>query len=301
MDIQQLINSSFSLRLVYTFARLLPPRLGYRMARLAADQIAAQRDSDLVRAVRSNQWVVCGETRDKETLDRAVLATFRNWARAIFDLYHYLEDPDSTGQLIVTDERVRQLIRRPEFDRRGLLIIGLHISNFDLVLQWLCRQMISPLVLTIPNPRGGRRVEYEIRKKTGMNLVPVSIEALRHAVSHLKEGGVVLTGIDRPISEPRSRPRFFGRPAALPLHHIFLGMKARVPMLMAVNYLEPDGKQHVITSDLIEMDSYPNHEHAMAANGEKVLALAEEFIRRAPQQWSVPLPVWPETMDLVPG
>jgi hypothetical protein len=48
------------------------------------------------------------------------------------------------------------------------------------------------------------------------------------------------------------------------------------------------------------MDSYPEPEAGMLHNAEKVLAVAEEFIRQAPQQWSVPLPVWPQVMDLVP-
>jgi KDO2-lipid IV(A) lauroyltransferase len=300
MDIQQVINSSFSLRLVSALARLLPPRLGHYVADLAAEQIASRRDSKIVRAVRSNQWVIRGETLDKEALDQAVCETFLHWARSIFDLYHYIQDPEATKQLVVLDERAQLLTRRPEFDNRGLLIVGLHLSNFDLILQWLCRQMVSPLVLTIPNPQGGRRLEYEIRKRVGMNLIPVSIDSIRQALKHLKQGGVVLTGIDRPIPEPGSRPRFFGRPAALPLHHIFLAIKAQVPVIIAVNHLEPDGKYHVLTSDLIEMDHHPNHELETLENGEKVLGMAEEFIRRAPQQWSVPLPVWPEIMDLVP-
>ncbi len=109
-----------------------------------------------------------------------------------------------------------------------------------------------------------------------------------------------MTGIDRPIPNPDVQPRFFGRPAALPIHHIFLAMKAHVPIVITVANLQKDEKYHVFASDLIEMDSYSDRETSVLRNAEKVLTTAEEFIRRCPQQWSVPLPVWPQTLDLVP-
>jgi KDO2-lipid IV(A) lauroyltransferase len=110
----------------------------------------------------------------------------------------------------------------------------------------------------------------------------------------------VLTGIDRPVPDPGSRPRFFGRPAVLPMHHIFLATKARVPVMLMASDLQADGKYHIATSDLIEMDPDPDRERGAIRNAEKVLTIAEGFIRRVPQQWLVSLPVWPETLDLTP-
>ncbi len=304
IDLQQIINSPRSLRLVSAVAQRLSPRLGYPIAYFVAEQIARRRNSKVVRAVRLNQWVVHGGALRGATLDHVVRETFRYSARCIFDLYHYTDDPEGTRQLIVLEPSFQELAHRPEFerrgDRRGLVIVGLHLSNFDLVLQWLCREGMKPLALTIPEPRGGRRMEYEMRKKTGMNLVPVSVGAFRQAIRHLQQGGMVVTGIDRPIPGPEACPRFFGRPAALPMHHIFLATKAPAPLTVAVANLQEDGKYHVFASDPIEMDPHPDPQAGMLRNAEKVLAVAEEFIRRCPRQWSVPLPVWPQLMDLVP-
>jgi lauroyl/myristoyl acyltransferase len=300
LDLQRALNSSLSLRLASTLAGRLPLRVGYRIAYLIAKQIARQKQSSVVRAVRANQWVIRGENLEGETLDRIVDETFRYWARAIFDLYHYVQTPDATGQLIVLEPSFQQLARRPEFDNRGLIIVGLHLSNFDLILQWLCRQGVNPLLLTIPNPQGGRQLEYEMRKRVGMRLLPASLGAFRQAIKHLQRGGMVATGIDRPIPSPQVRPRFFGRPAALHMHHIFLATKAHVPIVVAATTLQEDGKYHVFASDCMEMDSHPDPEVETLRNAEKVLYIAEEFIRRAPQQWSVPLPVWPQVMNLVP-
>lgn len=300
ISLQQVINSSLSLRLVSALAQRLSPRTGYRIADFAAEQIARQRNSRLVQAVRANQWVVHGERLEGEALDQVVRETFHHWARCIFDLYHYLGDPQATGRRVVLESSFQPIARRAEFEARGLMVVGLHVSNFDLILQWLCRRGLKPLALTIPDPQGGRRMEYEIRKRTGMNLVPVSVGVFRQAVKYLQQGGMVVTGIDRPIPEPEACPRFFGRPAALHTHHIFLATKARVPVILAVAHLQEDGKYHVFASDPLEMDPAANPEAGRLQNAEKVLAVAEEFIRRCPQQWSMPLPVWPDVMSLVP-
>ena len=299
-DFRQVVNSSLSLRLVSLLAQLFSPRLGYQIAYGLAEQIARRSNSDLVQAIRANQWVVNGEVLKGDALDRLVHKTLRNAARSLFDLYHYSHDFEATRRLIVFDASFDVIAQRPEFAERGLLIAGLHLSSFDLVLQWLSRDGLRPLVLTIPEPTRGRRMEYEIRKRTGMNLVAASVGALRQAVKYLQQGGMVLTGIDRPIEKPEVSPRFFGRPAALPTHHIFLAIKAHVPIVITVAYLQEDGKYHVFTSDLIEMDSCPNPKEAFLQNAEKVLAIAERFILRAPQQWSVPLPVWPQIVSQVP-
>ena len=300
-DLQQVINSSFPLRLISSLAQRLTPRLGYRIAFALAEQIARRRDSQLVRAVRANQWVLSGESMEGEALDQIVRETLRNSARSLFDLYHYNHDFEATRRLIAFDASFDVIARRTEFAERGLMIAGLHLSSFDLVLQWLAKNGLRPLLLTLPDPRGGRQMEYEIRKRTGMNLVPASVAAFRQALKHLKRGGMVLTGIDRPIEHPETMPHFFRRPAALPMHHVFLAIKACVPIVLTAAYYQEDGKYHVFASDLIPMDPCPNPDEALLRNAEKVLAVAETFIRRAPQQWSVPLPVWPQLMDRVPG
>ena len=129
-----------------------------------------------------------------------------------------------------------------------------------------------------------------MRKQIGMNLVPASVGALRGAIKYLENGGTIVTGLDRPIPEPHQKPMFFGRPAWLPIYYVHLASKARVPITVMATIQQADGKYHVFRSDFIEVEP---HLEAMR-NAERVLKQAEEFIRLAPQQWNVPLPVWPD-------
>src|SRR5574338_1544355 len=172
LDLQQIINSTKGLRLVSALARMAPPGAGRLLARLIADQMSARKGSPVVRAVRSNQWVARGGTLGGQALDQAVRDTFRQSARCIFDLYHNVQDPDAAGKLIVLDRTAERLVGRTEFEDCGLIVAGLHLSNFDLCLQWMCKQRMQAMELTIPQPKGGRRLALEKRLQTGMNLVP---------------------------------------------------------------------------------------------------------------------------------
>jgi lauroyl/myristoyl acyltransferase len=299
-DIDTITNSSIGISLLSTIGKGIPEPVGVRLADLVAGLIASRRNSRLVCAVRSNQRVVLGQDCERVNLDRAVRETLRNSARSVFDLYHYIDNLQAIGKRITMDPAVEQMITRSEFEARGLMVVGLHIANFDLILRWLCHQGIRLLVLTVSDPRGGRRAEFVMRRNMGMNLVPATVAGLRKTVRHLQQGGSVLTGIDRPIASPRLLPSFFGRPAALPVHHVYLAMKAGVPVTVVAAMRVSDGRYHVMASDTIEMEGSHDHAAETLRNAERVLRAAEGMIRRAPQQWSVPVPVWPSALGLVP-
>jgi lauroyl/myristoyl acyltransferase len=250
--------------------------------------------------LRLNQWVVLGDKTTGHDLEAAVRRTLRYSARSVFDLYRYIHEAQAIEKLVALEAEVADLISREEFSARGMLVVGVHLSNFDLMVRWFCGQDFHPLVLTIPDPRGGRRVEYEMRQQMGVNLVPGTVAGLRKALRHLQRGGMVLTGMDRPVPRPRLRPCFFGRPASLPVHHIYLAARAKVPIVVAATTLEEDGRYHVRLSDTLEMHADHGGDPEILQDAECVLRAAEGFIRRAPQQWSVPLAVWPSAANLVP-
>jgi hypothetical protein len=139
IDLQQVINSSLSLRFASSLARRLSPRLGYRIAYILAEQIARQRNAGLIRAIRANQWMASREILQGEALDDAIRETLRYSARSLFDLYCYTHNFDATRQLIVFDSSFNAITQRSEFDQHGLVVAGLHLSNFDLVLNGCAR------------------------------------------------------------------------------------------------------------------------------------------------------------------
>ena len=301
IDLQRITNSRLGVKLVSLFGRTLPPQIGYRFADLVAGWLATRDQSSLVRGIRVNQWVIRGAGPDKKTLDQAVQDALRTIARELYSLYHFIHDPKAFHDKGVINPVARGLLERSEFSDRGLMVVGVHLSNFDYVLQSMCKLGMKAFALTIPDPQGGNRLEYEMRKKIGLNVVPASISAIRSAVEHLQLGGMVLTGIDRPVYDLKLHPVFFGQASSLPTIHIHLAMKTRVPVLVVAARLGLDERYYVSTSEPIEMEAGSDHERAIAQNAERVLKEAEVFISQAPEQWCMSLPVWPHLMDTVPG
>lgn len=297
---RKIINSPFGINSAYMIAKYMPNRLGHWFALVAADRIAARKQWNLVQAVRCNQWVVHGENTNDHDLDSAVRENFRSIANSIFDLYHNIENPSAFLRIIEPHPTAIKLVQRPEFTERGLVVAGLHISNFDMVFQTGGLAGLKALALTLPELNAGYQKQVEMRLQKGMQIVQASVGTLKHCVDHLKAGGLVITGIDRPDESYNYRPRFFGRPAALPIHHIFLALKAKVPILLGATIKRSDGKYHFMFSEPIEMQPYPDRETEIIRNAENILQLAEAFIREDPSQWAMTFPVWPDVMDLVP-
>jgi len=301
VDLQQIINSPTVINSAFFLGKIVPPWMAYPVCRCLGTWAAKRRESNLTRAVRANQWVVRGTNPEKTALDLAVRETLQNNIRDLYHLYHYFQDLEGARQRIQWDPLAQELIQRPEFAERGLVVVGLHLSGFDLILQSICQQGLKAMILTVPDPQGGRRVEFEMRRRTGMNLVPASLTTLRRAVRHLEQGGVILTGMDHPVPDPKYRPRFFGHEASLPTHYISLALKAHVPVVIMAAIYQTDETYHILSSEPIEMTCSADREREIILNAEHVLHQAEEFIRLAPQQWNIPMPVWPQFLGAVPG
>jgi phosphatidylinositol dimannoside acyltransferase len=300
IDPQKIINSSYGVALASFLGRSLPPGAGSRLADFVADWIAARRNWNLVHAVRANQWVISGGALDSTGLDHIVRESFRSTAHSIYELYHYTHDADGMRGLIEFNAHALELINRPQFTERGILVVGIHFSNFDLVLQGGVLRGGKGMGVTLNELPGGIKLQTEMREKTGLTLLPASVSGIKRATEYLQAGGIVLTGIDRPLPESHYRPCFFGRPAALPAHHIVMALKARVPIIVLATILRPDGRYHVLSSEIIEMQHHPDRRTEITHNAERVLKIAEGFILQAPHQWSMTHPVWPEALAEVP-
>jgi lauroyl/myristoyl acyltransferase len=295
-SIDRVIYSSAGLRAAEALARIVPPSVGYRIADWIARWLASGRDSRLMKAARANQQVIAGGHLSAASLEQAVRAMCRYAARSQYDLYHNVSNRAAIEAIYHFDPACDAFLERKEFEPRGLILASLHTPGWDLGLRWLCRDKLgfSPVVLTISDPEGGRLLEFEGREKTGMEMVPGSAMGLRRAVRYLQQGGLVLTGIDRPVPGTHPTPRFFGHAAELPVHHIYLALKAHVPIVVEISRLGEDGHYHVHASSPIEMEPRPDREEELLFNAEKILGVAQGFIGQVPLQWLMFLPVWPD-------
>jgi phosphatidylinositol dimannoside acyltransferase len=300
IDARKIINTPLGLNLAYLLGNFTPYWLGYRIAGFIARRISSRKKWKLVQTTRCNQWVVNGRSVENVVLDKLVAESFQNIAISIFDFYHTINNPTASLRLIEPNPFAMQFVRRPKFSDRGMVLAGIHMSNFDMAFQMGGLAGVKALSLTIQEFNAAYQKQYEMRLKSGMNVVPASFGSIKLAIEHLRAGGTVITAIDRPDENSSYRPNFFGLPAALPVHYTFLALKAHVPVVVVALQKKPDGKYHFSFSDPIEMQPHPDRHQEIILNAENILRVAEGYIRQNPTQWSMTFPVWPEAMDQVP-
>jgi phosphatidylinositol dimannoside acyltransferase len=301
MNLQTILNSKQAGMLALFLSRHIPPSVGYRLAHQVALRIVSSPQTPVVQAIRANQWVVSGGLLSASQLDEAVLESLEHVARAFFQFFRYLNEPSKLEDLVVFNQRALELISRNQKSDRGLVVCGVHSSSFDLVVRTAALKFPHILALSLPEANDAIEWQHKIRSQVGLEILPATLANIRQLVHRLESGEMVLTGIDHPVPDLKYHPIFFGRPAQLPTHHIFLAQKARVPIVLLAAIRQADGRYHVVSSDYIEMEKCDDRSDEMTVNAERVLQAAEALIRLAPHQWTVFQPLWPQVLEEVPS
>jgi KDO2-lipid IV(A) lauroyltransferase len=274
--------------------RAVPAAASGRIVNFAAARFIGDGTSDVARASRVNQWVVSGGTLAGEALDAAVRENVRMMARFLYDLYHTLGDIKAEDALIVHDEAFEALVER-ERTAGPFVYSGVHFGNFDLMGRALGRAGWQMQVLSVADPNAGYEWQNDYRADAGFTVTPITIESLKQAARRLEDGESILTGHDRPLPAPdKVMPRFFGRPAPMPLLHVRLAMRAKVPVVGVAAQWQPDGRYRLIATDPIVMVGDRPTPEALLENAERCLAPIERWITDAPAHWAMPHIVWPD-------
>lgn len=307
MALIDFLNSEWSISMGVSLSSLVPPRLGYPLARTIADVISSFHASPMVKAVWANQWVLHRGEVTMEQLNHLARETFRSSARSLYEFWHLFRQPQEILNKVDFEPSMIDVINQANRRESGMILVSAHMANFDLAGRAIALRGMSTQILSYPKPPGGYRWQNRIREFPGMHVTPMSPAALRDASQTLRENGVVLTNVDRPLpasSLPEGgakyRPRFFGRPAAMPVYHIRLALKHNLPIIVLGAQRKPNGKYKVWASEPIIMQRASDLVEETVQNAEAVLNVLGEFIRRSPEQWGMYYPVWPETLDLPP-
>lgn len=288
------------MKLVLRMGRLLPPQPGYAIGRLIANYLGRRKYFTPVKAVRANQWVISGGTATAAELDRLALETYRTAAHCIYDFYHNMDDPDALRAMVEFSPEFEVLYERAMARKEGTILGLCHMASFDLVGRAAALRGMPLFAITAPEAPGGYQIANQLRRQFNIEAYPASLETVRLAVDRLRHGGTVVTGVDRPFSDSNHRPRFFGRPAALPVAHVRLALKFDLPVFAMGGCLKADGHYRLWASEPIEMQRTGDNDQDIVLNAERVLERIEHNIRQFRTQWNMTYAVWPEALSEMP-
>lgn len=295
MSLVSFANSRFGPAAGILLVRLLRPRLARRVADWIADRIASRSDHPAVRALRANQSVVRQLPPSHPEVRLAIGACLRHATRGFVALFEAMRFGQEGLERIATvdDEMLETALGIVEAGT-GLLYAGCHMAGFDHLLLFMGSLGYPVQVLAVPEVEGSYSFLNQLRRRFGANVTPISYGALREAIHNLREGGIVVTGVDRP-DEAGELLQFFGRPARLPVGHARLAMQAGAPIMAGASYIDQDGKYRAVCCDVVHTREYLERPDAELAIAQRVIHAHEKFIREHRSEWLMFYPVWSES------
>ena len=294
MKAQQILGSPPFIILGMVIARLTPKRFGYWLARRIARDMARRRNH-LFRTLRGNLRHVVGPQVSEKALDELAENAIFHAGCTYFDMFRTSRQDLIQGRVNVrVDPNAWEMIKSVLADKRGVVLVGPHMSNFDLAAQWIAARGVQMQALSLAMPDLGTRVVNWLRKRRGITMTPIDVRSLRLALERLRQGGVVVTGVDRPTSKDDEPISFFDAPARMPTGHVRLALQTGARILIACCLQEPDGYYTLQFAPPLEMETMGDRAQDVRHNVRRVLAIIEEMIRQAPDQWLMFVPVWPE-------
>ena len=303
MGLKNFINGSLAIHLALFLGRVLSLKTGHRLADWIGAWIASHSTYIMVQAVKSNQYLIAGKPTDLEKLESQTRSVFQHVAHSLFDYYYYIRRPEKLKDVIRLSPEAQTALFQTDPKQSAILLIP-HLSNFDLMGHALALFGVKVQILSFPTPNEAYKMQNRLREEVGVVVTPMSLSAFRTAKNRLNEGGYVVTGLDRPIpgeKPEKYRPKFFGKEANLPVIHVRLAKETNASVYVMACIAQGDGTYVLECSQAFKMEEKPDLEEETIVNAERLLAEAERFILKAPDQWAMFYPVWPDVLQEIKG
>lgn len=272
------------------------------LAEFGGKLLVLRKSSKLVENIKANQWVVTGEKLNKEQLDQQAERVSISMVTSLFEYFYYYQHPEEGKKTINLTPEAEQTVIDIRDKKIPTFILGPHISNFDLFGMSFCWLGVPVFALAYPNPNNAYKEQNKLRSAMGMDVHPISFSSFRMAKKALKEGKALVTGIDRPLEnadEAKYKPKFFGRPTAVPTFYSRLCLDTGAVARVACGVRQNDGTFLIDASEPIQMESRPDLMEENLINVEKILKHTEVFIRNNATDWAMFYPLWPEVIPLI--
>ena len=282
------------LRLASKLLQIIPPAPMYRLA-----QVAGFLAFFTVRGAREgvcgNLAVALGKSVRSKEVRSAARGAFQNDAMNWIDTLRIGRlSLDEIRRMVVVDDW--PMLEHAAGDGRGVILVTLHLGNFDLVGQVLSAHGYR-LTVPVEHMQPHRLFDFLVkqRARNGIHIVPVE-HASRELVRAVRAGEMIGVAGDRALAGKTLRVPVFGKPADLPTGPVSLARRAGCPLLLAVGVRESPGRFRGLVRP-VPIENSGNASLDDRLNLERFVTLMEETILRYPSQWLAFRPFWKDDTD----
>jgi KDO2-lipid IV(A) lauroyltransferase len=277
---------------IHTIGRL-PLSAGYALAGLVG-RLSYWLSSGSRGNVISNLRHAMGEGASEGEVRAAARRVFVNVAKYYVDLvrmpYMNLDDFYSKRfRYYGFDEYLIPAVKAG----KAVIVLSAHLGNPELAIQGMMPRGVKAFALTEPlEPERLHRLVDSLRSSKGHEFAPVGFAGVKRAIQVLRQGGVVALMGDRDIEGPKALLPFFGEETLMPTGPIEVAMRTGAVLIPSFCYRTG---RYGIEAHLLppmELERSGDNERDIRSHALRFLALLEEHIRKAPDQWVVLESVW---------
>jgi KDO2-lipid IV(A) lauroyltransferase len=295
MRLQDFTSSKLVTQLGIFLAQHSPRQLGIGLSRVAA-AVIARRKPEIYWAVKGNLRHILGSGVSDGMLHERTRQVFFHAGQTYYDFFRIVNQPPPLLiDAVKIPESLLVLIESDMASGRGVLLLGMHMSSFDLVILGLGARGLPIQVLSLADPGPGFQVLNRLRATSGFDVTPITPGSLRAAVRRLRGGGVVVTGVDRPVPQDREVIEFFGQPAYLPVGPTRLALMAGATVVIGACHYDAEAGYVLEYTGPVEMVSTGDRRQDASTNTRRIAAIVEGYVRAHPDQWMMFHPFWPES------
>jgi KDO2-lipid IV(A) lauroyltransferase len=297
MRFSDLADSKLARRVGLGFCRHAPRWMGYLVARLMKGALIRYMPELHLTMAQNLRQVLGPSVSDAEVRAMARWG-IGHYTRCAFDFFSTAtKSRDEILKAIQVPNAGLARARQELAEGRSVLAVCPHISNFDLAGIALGATGLPLHVLSLADPNALIREQNRIREHGGLTMNPISPRSLRDAIRRLKSGGVVLSGLDRPVPRDGDLVEFFGKPSYLPLGPARMALISDATVFVgSCRYEQRDG-YHLDIVGPVEIVRTGSRRQDIRTNARNLAVILEGLVRAHPEQWLMFHPVWPSGAD----
>jgi lauroyl/myristoyl acyltransferase len=295
MRLQDFASSKLVTQLGIFLAQHSPRQVGIGLARTVA-AIIARRKPEIYWMVKGNLRHVLGSGVSDGMLHERTRQVFFHAGQTYYDFFRIVNQPPRLlVDAVKVPESLIALIESDTASGQGVLLLGMHMSNFDLVILALGARGLPIQALSLADPAPGFQVLNRLRATSGFEITPITPSSLRGAIRRLRGGGIVATGVDRPMPQDQELIEFFGQPAYLPVGPTRLALMTGATVVVGACHYEAEAGYVLEYTGPVEVVSTGDRRQDTLANTRRIATVVEGYVGAYPDQWMMFHPFWPES------
>lgn len=242
------------------------------------------------RAVQNNLAVVVSSPPTSTTVRRTALRAFqynsKNWI-------------DSLRLGTISKEEIERRVTVEGWDlledamnsKRGVILIGMHVGNIDIVGQILAARGYPITVPVEPvRPESLFLRTQKLRQSLGIRTI-IATNSARALLRDLKEGRVVGITADRNLATGGIAVDFFGQTATVSKAPAWLVTYSSAPVFVGTGVRQAD-ESFAGRVEPLDVSRTGNRAKDLELNAQLIISAAESRIHEHPEQWCMFVPVW---------